>query len=103
MPPKKKTGGKKCKQVGGWFWEEKDPYFGGVVKTIKGALSNVKPSALADVAGNFIPGLSGISKGLKMVGMGHGQHGRRQRGHGQHGRGDGFLVPNSNSYGGIKF
>ena len=101
MPPKKKCGGKrKCKQVGGWFWEEKDPYFGGVVKTIKNLVSNVKPSQIADVAGNFIPGLSGVSDGLKMVGMGRG---RRQRGHGQHGRGDGFLVPNSSSYGGIKF
>lgn len=77
MPPKKKCGGKKCKQVGGWFWEEKDPYFGGVVKTIKNAVSNVKPSKIAELAGNFIPGLNGVADGLKMVGMGHG---RRQRG-----------------------
>lgn len=71
MPPKKKCGGKKCKQVGGWFWEEKDPYFGGVVKTIKNAVSNVKPSKIAELAGNFIPGLNGVADGLKMVGMGH--------------------------------
>ena len=99
MPPKKKCGGKrKCKQVGGWFWEDNDPITGGIVRGVKKVLQVVKPSQIADFAGNFYAPARTAANGLRMVGLGRGRNQGRQ-----HGRGDGFLVPNSSSYGGIKF
>ena len=83
--PTKKTGGRKNHrggntkvakqgQSGGWFWEEKDPYFGGVVKVVKKVLQHVKPSQIANVASMVgIPYASSVSNGLKMVGLGENQ------------------------------
>ena len=88
MPPKKIRN-----QNGGWFWQEKDPYTGGIVKAIK---HYAKPHHVVDLAGYVgMPYANPISTGLKMVGLGH-----RRR---QSGRGVPFLTPNSSSFGGVKF
>ena len=69
MPTKTKRT-KKQNQTGGWFWEESDPITGGLVRGIKSAVSNLKPSQITDFGRNFISVLGNISRGLKMVGMG---------------------------------
>jgi hypothetical protein len=87
MPLKQKT----RKQTGGWFWQETDPYTGGIVKAIK---HYAKPHHVVDLAGYAgMPYASPMSTGLKMVGLGH----RR------HQRGRGILTPNSSDFGGVKF
>ena len=109
MPPKRKTGCKR-KQTGGWFYEEKDPYFGGVVKavhSIKNAHDYIKNNHIISrglpVLGAIASGITrnpefaqkGLEYGMKASQAGYG---RRQRG-----RGVPFLTPNSSSYGGVKF
>ena len=114
MTKKKSCKGKKgCgkKQHGGWFYEEKDPYFGGVVRTIRKAHDFIKDNKIlstgAPILGAFASALTDdpefIQDGLKYGNQ------FRQAGYGAirnrslilHGRGS--TQPNTSSFGAVKF
>jgi hypothetical protein len=80
------------KQHGGWFWQETDPYTGGIVKAVK---HYVKPHHIVDVAGYAgMPYAKPLSIGLQMAGYGH--SGRKMRGRGSN-------QPNTSDFGACKF
>jgi hypothetical protein len=95
------------KQTGGWFYEEKDPYFGGVVKTIRKAHDFIKDNKIlstsAPVLGAFASALTddpefiqeGLKYGNKFRQAGYGL--RPMRGRGTHNQ------PNTSSFGAVKF
>ena len=106
----KKKGHKK--QHGGWFYEEKDPYFGGVVKavhSIKDAHDYIKNNHIISrglpILGTIVSGITrnpefiqkGFEYGMKASQAGYG-HGRKMRG-----RGLPNTQPNTSDFGSCKF
>ena len=105
----KKKGGKKCKkQHGGWFWEEKDPYTGGIVKavhSIKNAHDYIKNNHIISrglpILGTIVSGITrnpefaqkGLEYGMKAS----------QAGYGRKMRGRGTNQPNTSDFGACKF
>ena len=114
MTKKKSCKGKKgCgkKQHGGWFFEEKDPYFGGVVKVINRTNTFLKDHKIlstgAPILGSFASAvtdnpewaLKGAEYGNKFRQAGYGAI--RNRSLILHGRGS--TQPNTSSFGSVKF
>ena len=114
---KKKSCKKGCgkKQTGGWFYEEKDPYFGGVVKVINRTNTFLKDHKIlstgAPILGSFASAvtdnpeyaLKGAEYGNKFRQAGYGRRriptgGRSpMTGRGSHNQ------PNTSSFGAVKF
>ena len=89
------------KQHGGWFWQETDPYTGGIVKAVK---HYVKPHHIVDVAGYAgMPYAKPISTGLQMAGYGHRGRNKTESITKGNMRGRGSNQPNTSDFGACKF
>ena len=89
------------KQHGGWFWQETDPYTGGIVKAVK---HYVKPHHIVDVAGYAgMPYAKPLSIGLQMAGYGHSGRNKTESITKGNMRGRGSNQPNTSDFGACKF
>ena len=95
-------------QSGGYFWEQKDPIFGGFNRFVGKLFEGVKPSEVAKFVGKAIPLADTVGNLLGQAGLGKPKRRRVQRGRGA----DSYHTsasmlpttsPNTSNFGSVRF